>query len=738
MTVSTHVYTAELLGSPNMPLSVKGGSITLDDSWSPHVQGTIDVAAPGAWGTTAPVYSAWTVQRRNRFANPRATSQLRFSNSGTAATLSNITDFPGDVATALRVTRSATTNTRWLDMTTQTEIPASTQVRLTATVRSSVAMTSQSFSYRPSGPASTTGQVTLTGQTIPAGVSTLVMNFSTSTTAPTSTAAFVITGAGTVSATFDITKIIVEIGPTYGDYLDGSLTSTDPLEDWEWTGSTNASTSYYRTRTLVDPGGVPVWTPNAATWTALDPRLTKRVRVTVNASFGTTTQTRVFDLGLRSRRVNQADGTITLTLASDEALAADYAPMADDNGPFVYQSSLRAITSYVLGKIGATLNSSGPADVPVWVNYARNPRGGNLGSQYWYSESGGGQFYPQSVDGPDKGSYLYVLQTVAGRMRIAQYFGATGGPGIYNRTDGIAVTPGEVLSIEVSLRTWIPVRFVIECNFNTGWATAEQEQSHSGGEWRTFSLQLTVPPGATSLNVAQIYSTADTPGNQAWDTGNMRVIKKSIDRAGDLLVWKAGDSAIDFINPVVQAFRRRLVCDENRVWTLRDETHVAPGSLSIRHAINLIDGDDVISRDSGLWFDAAVVRYSWIDASGNARTATDSYALNTPYTRLVTLERSGAYPGPGFAEYVVRRAQGRGRELRLTTVADWSARAEQPFTAVLEGAPIQVGRTSRVDFDLSIDEMTVTTRTTDTPLGAIDLLTGSINSKTGTINNLTS
>ena len=55
---------------------------------------------------------------------------------------------------------------------------------------------------------------------------------------------------------------------------------------------------------------------------------------------------------------------------------------------------------------------------------------------------------------------------------------------------------------------------------------------------------------------------------------------------------------------------------------------------------------------------------------------------------------------------------------------------------VLDGAPTQIGVARAVEFDFTSGEMTITTRTTDTPAGAVNLLTGTINALTGTVNNL--
>lgn len=206
----------------------------------------------------------------------------------------------------------------------------------------------------------------------------------------------------------------------------------------------------------------------------------------------------------------------------------------------------------------------------------------------------------------------------------------------------------------------------------------------------------------------------------------------------DALVWLAGQSALDFLTPLVQRCGLRLVCDEARVWTLRSESYIAPGSLDIRYGINLTTARDVISRDSDFWFDQAITVYTWTDSAGAEQRAIDAYPTSGSYTRAVTFEKTDtAYPGPGFSEYAVRRAQGRGHDLTAGRVADWNARAEQPVSVHLDGTlDTQTGLTQSVEFDLDRDKITATTRTIDTPAGAIDLLIGYIDALTGYISTL--
>ena len=317
------------------------------------------------------------------------------------------------------------------------------------------------------------------------------------------------------------------------------------------------------------------WIPDLTTLDALDPRDDLRIRIDVEFSDGATTVERSFNLGLRERNIDYEREVIVLTLASDEALLSDYAPLADDTAPLSLGTSLRDVVDYVLDSAipGAALESS-----PSW---------------------------------------------------------------------------DEDL---------------------TGDADAEA------------------------------------------------------------FTWKGGQSGLDFLAPLVQVAGFRLVCNESQEWTLRNEDYEEAGAVSIRHAVNMITADETISRDSGIWYDAAATVWEWTDSLGVQQRMVDAYALTTPYTRLQLFERSTPYPGPGFSQYAVRRAQQRGREMMAVSVSDWNAHAEQSVTIYLNETLTQVGKIQSVSFSLDNDEMTVTARTQDTPEGAIDLMTGIINDLVGTIN----
>ncbi|MEV4738540.1 MULTISPECIES: hypothetical protein [unclassified Microbacterium] len=509
-------------------------------------------------------------------------------------------------------------------------------------------------------------------------------------------------------------------------------------------------------------GSITIAVPSLATLAALDPRMSPapRIVVTADATFPWGTQTRSFNLGLRDRTVNLAAGTVTLPLASDEALLADKGPLEDDITPLNYQASLRGLVGYVLDKVipGATLAAGADVPVPALAessNLIRNPRVA-VGITDWLTTWTSGGLTPtrQASGGPSYAPTYLAVQASA----------ATVGGYIYLSEASLAVTPGKLYELSVDVGANAGINVQVDAilydaagnivNFATPTAITP------GASWKRIATTF-VAVGNTVKVRPRVFINGTMPASQYVNVTAWRLSESTGDRAADrlyfdggftdtaqydygwaqtahasistrkpliasatpdALTWRAGKDAMSFLSPLVQAAGLRLVCDEQRVWTLRSEGYDAGGALEVRHGVNLIDGSERISRDDREWFDAAVVVYTWTDRNGIRQERTDYYALSPSYTLLRRFEFSTPFPGPGFAEYAVRRAQGRGRQVTVKTVADWNAKAEQGITVVLEGAPTQTGETSVVTFDFDTDEVTLTSRTIDTPPGAWVLL----------------
>jgi hypothetical protein len=463
-------------------------------------------------------------------------------------------------------------------------------------------------------------------------------------------------------------------------------------------------------------------------------------------------------------------------LSSDEALLSDFSPLKDDRSPLPDENSsnktrtLREVIQYVLSRAipGATLAASPAVDAdvtPLWevTNLVSNPSAGIDHAGYLIN-SGTGTL--SRVADPDGTSWLRVTAS------------ANGGPWFVG---GINVRPGTqytTVAVVKSNRD-VPVRILHNYNTETGAMVPGDDASEvfnlkanvaqvvhvtgtapanasgvrpyvnpygpgsdiTGGDYLQIRA-LTTYENPTGV-VIQPFDGGFIPNDRytySWDADAHRsASKRTPVRATpnpEALIWSAGTTALDFVHPLIQANGYRLVCDEQRVWTLRDEKYEASGALALRHGVNLIDASEDITRESGIWFDARVTRYRWTDAVGTQQEKVDAYALSENYTRLTTVDVNRPYPGPGRSEYAVRRAQGLGREVTAESVIDLTAHAEQLVNVLMEHAPIQIGLTNSVTFDLDTDRMTITTRATDTPAGAVNLLTGTVNNLTGTVNNL--
>jgi hypothetical protein len=494
--------------------------------------------------------------------------------------------------------------------------------------------------------------------------------------------------------------------------------------------------------------------PDIATYAALDPLVSPppRVRVDVAATFPSGAQARSFNLAVRARRFNEINGTAEIDLASDESLLSDFAPLVDDVTPWNYQANLLQLVNYVLGvaipgavlvstitanltsrwsALNGVINPNVAAATTNWVGVnatlARNAAAGFDGTAGYIVATAtlpNFQVWPYASTAYSNGPVInpgawhtfsaYVRQGAGSptvNPRII-WWDATGG--IVGTTIGSIITPS-------STSAWVRVTVAGIAPRNA--VRASGFINYVGATGNTVAVDAAMLVEGRFAPEWFDGSTAATANySYSWTTGTANASNSQrtalVDTpTPDAFVWRAGESAMEFLAPLVQVAGYRLVCDETRTWTLRDEHFIAPGDLTIFYGINMIDGDDLRSRDSDLWFDAAVVNYRWT-AGGVALTAVDAYALTPGYSRLRTFERVTPYPGPGFAQYSVRRAQGRGRDVTVVAVADWRARAEQPVRVVLEGAPTQTGQTQSVAFDLDRDEMTVNTRTSDTPSSA--------------------
>lgn len=496
----------------------------------------------------------------------------------------------------------------------------------------------------------------------------------------------------------------------------------------------------------------------------LDPRDSRRLAITAARDGGSP---RTFNLGVREATPDRAGGTVTLRLASDEAVLMDYAQLVDDNGPRAHQASLRAVCNYVLGKIGAALQAGGPdADVTAYwsvTNLVPNPRLAN-DANAWQTGSGasGGGRLVMSAPLPPVGNTAYRWTAAAGDSNAVPL------SALYRVTPGkwyvftAYLCSGTTRQARAAIQWWSAGGSVASSTSYGAFITSDVTAFHR------VSVIAQCPPGAEQA-VPYINTVGNASGNlhyascamfhegnevipyydgataagggytHAWQAAvhaSTSTRTPAVERRPEALRWSAGDSGMAFLETLLKSAGLRIVCDEQRRWFLRGNDYRAGGAQAYRYGVNIKTASESLSRDDNSWRDGAVYEYIWTDDDGIEQRRLDAFALPGA-SKIAKVElRNTPYPGPGRAQYMVERAQGTGRTVSVTANPAWDEVTDQALSILLEDTPIQTGIIASVRYDFGDDSVEITSRTTDTPAGAIDLLAGTINSLPGTINAL--
>lgn len=176
-------------------------------------------------------------------------------------------------------------------------------------------------------------------------------------------------------------------------------------------------------------------------------------------------------------------------------------------------------------------------------------------------------------------------------------------------------------------------------------------------------------------------------------------------------VQSPGQPFYDFLLGTLESTNLRLWADEARRWHLTDKGDLQPGQLSLTFDGTVTSLRDRIDLTSPDYADALVLRFSYLDASGNPQTSYD-YARGTATPRKVLrVDFESAPSVAGAAARLLRRSKGRGRTLDHEAVSRFDVTPGQAFIATLpDGAPVQTGKVRSVTYSVPDDRMTVTTR----------------------------
>ncbi|MEF3405784.1 hypothetical protein [Agromyces sp. CCNWLW203] len=497
--------------------------------------------------------------------------------------------------------------------------------------------------------------------------------------------------------------------------------------------------------------------PDEETLQLLDARDNRRIRLDSTASYPGSfiaDRARAFNLGIRDSELVHGTGELQLSLASDEALLMDDVLTGEtpNTAAIAHQASVRAlINNVVLSRIGAALEA-GATDAPLYLvfdttNLITNP---SLEANITGWGAGGGASALQSISGTSLKGAACARWTAAAGASDAFPFTGINTPA----SAGKQYTFSTYLHSSISRVAGVVLRFYAADASTMLAQAAGPTAATATTSWKRFSVTATAPPGTafvfgfitTAGNTAGQFHFADcamlnegplTPyfdGSGAYadpsaadyafswtgtpNNSTSRRTAGSLSRSPDMLTWRPGVSAWAFIQPLFQSLGFRLYCDEARKWHLVDGVEfVAPGMLQLTMPGSLHQATDRISRD-GDWFDAAIARYRWTDATGVSHERIDSYApLGS--TRVRVFEIEAPYPGPGFARYAVTRAEGRGREAELVALSNLTVSASQMLRVNLPDTPELIGVVRRVVFDLTDGTMQIASRgLTDVPDGA--------------------
>lgn len=454
--------------------------------------------------------------------------------------------------------------------------------------------------------------------------------------------------------------------------------------------------------------------------------------------------TRTFDLGLRSREVDHEAKTVTLRLASDEAVLQKYAELVDDPTPRTYESSLRDVCDYVLGKIGAELEpGDSDADVTAYwevKNLIINPnaRVNVTGWDASFSGTGSGTVTRETTTaftegGQSPGSRLVLTMTSTANATASLRYGISAANNIkgieggqrYWLTTWISHNAG-VDKIGRAAIVWKDDQSnTIRTDIDSGITTVPTNQ------FTRIATSAVAPAGATAASI--VVGVADGLPSGAILTANGTMLCESdydpgvwfdggrtddlgysyeyegdtgasasvrtpdAERRPESLTLEAGQWAWDFLMVLCASVGMVLWCDEERRWHLSTpEARTVPQLLSVV-ARNSRQGTDTLDRDDEESFiTGVVIRYAWTDAAGIAREAID--AAGDPGKVVVRELRNTPYPGPGIAAALLARHTGTGRQQSATAITRWVATPGMTANVTLPGAPETAGRVAGVTF----------------------------------------
>jgi len=234
----------------------------------------------------------------------------------------------------------------------------------------------------------------------------------------------------------------------------------------------------------------------------------------------------------------------------------------------------------------------------------------------------------------------------------------------------------------------------------------------------TITIEL-ASDEALMLDFAHVGVNNFAPASQDLRT----IVKEVLSKIGDALVdgavtstvdsaaiiWQPGQTAWDYLNPLVKKAGLRLYCDEKRLWHLVTDTDTLPGLVELFSVGTIKSTAEVIDRNSDEWFDAVVIKYSYVNDLGQTVNAFDTAAENG-YSKVKLIEFDTPFPGLGAAQRILDRALARGSQQDVTAVSNYAVTPSTQCTIYITGFPALENYIKSVTWNFPSDEMTIKTR----------------------------
>lgn len=491
----------------------------------------------------------------------------------------------------------------------------------------------------------------------------------------------------------------------------------------------------------------------------ITPDTGQRITITAGDESDTFREPRTFDLGIRDRTIDFAAQTMTIEAASDEMLLHDTGRLATttDRSARQYQTSLRDIVNWALAKIGAQLEPAVPGNpdpdmTATWdqTNLVFNPRGA-VDTKGWgsYFSGGGAGTLARSataghvVEGAELTSYVRLAITATGTGACYARYGA-------DMASKIPVTPGRLYTasayvyqdsgVTKTARAWLEfdpdgsdttIRFFSEfVSVPSGVYTKVSVSGVAPVNAAAAALEFGISNGMPSGKQVGVTAVVFAEGveNDRWFDGDRldepdrydysytpdrgtpstRVALNPI--APELYGWEPGQSLFEFLRPFLEATGTRLWCDEERRWWLdipRPDSAIGyvQATATDEYVGNVVEGQDVVSRDRDDFATGVVVKSTWRTANGDRKT---SYDVAGTEGKVVLVERDAA-PAPGMAANLLATMKNRARTQTLTLTSEYYVTPGYEATVKLPGVAEVLMHVRRVELDIATGNATINT-----------------------------